>query len=343
MLEKGLIQVYTTKSDQTNFAPFGLGLRAAGHNLETLITCFAPHEFMDGCVAGAYLLKPNLIINHALSSCFASTTRSNDKTTKQSFENAEKAAIEGTFDIVVLNGIHIPLRLGIVNLDNLLELCKKKSPFVELVFSGQNLAEELIQAADLVTEMVVKHHPARVRMEQTFAHQGQIEVVTGKGKGKTTYSLGKALLMSSMGISSFILQFIKSPTPYGEVMAIERLPNLNIKTMGKGFIKKKEQVTFKDKHRDAAKKAWEVWLREIYSMKYGLLVLDEINVATHYGLIRHERVEEMLFLKPPHLHLILSGRNAHPEVIKAATTLIEMREVKHPFHKGIKARKGIEF
>ncbi len=343
MLEKGLIQVYTTKSDQTNFAPIGLGLRAAGHNLKTLVTCFSSHEFMDGCSAGAYLLKPNLIINHTYPCMPDSQTESPDEKALESFENAKSAAIKGTFDIVVFNEIHLPLRKGLITPENLVSLCHQKSPFVELVFSGSNLPDELQDQANLVTEMVVKHHPARVRMEQTFAHQGQIEVITGKGKGKTTYCLGKAMLMSSMGISSFILQVIKSPKPYGEVMAIERLPNLTIKTMGKGFLKKKGQTSFEDKHRNAAKKAWEVWLREIYSMKYGLLVLDEINVATHYGLIRPERVEEMLFLKPPHLHLLLSGRNAHPDVIKAATTLIEMREVKHPFHHGIKARKGIEF
>jgi cob(I)alamin adenosyltransferase len=78
-------------------------------------------------------------------------------------------------------------------------------------------------------------------------------------------------------------------------------------------------------------------------MKYGLLVLDEINIATHYGLIRGERVKEMLFLKPRQTHLLLSGRNAHPEVTEAASTVIEMKEIKHPFKKGVKARKGIEF
>ncbi len=343
MLEKGLIQVYTTKSDHTNFAPIGLGLRAAGHNFKTLVTCFSTHEFMGGCMAGAFLLKPNLIINHTASCCSGSKVEGSPQVLIESFQNARKAAIEGIFDIVVFNGIHLPLRQGILKLDELIELCNEKSPFVELIFSGSNIPSELQDCANLVTEMVVKHHPARVRMEQTFAHEGQIEVVTGAGKGKTTYCLGKAMLMSSMGISSFILQVIKSPKLYGEVIAIERLPNLTIRTMGKGFIKKKGHNPFENKHRDAARKAWEVWLREIYSMKYGLLVLDAINVATHYGLIRPERVEEMLFLKPPHLHLLLSGRNAHPEVVKAATTLVEMREIKHPFRDGIKARKGIEF
>ncbi len=97
------------------------------------------------------------------------------------------------------------------------------------------------------------------------------------------------------------------------------------------------------KHLEAARQAWEECLREIFSLKYGLVVLDEINIATHYGLTHAERVREMLFLKPRKLHLILSGRNAHLEVKEGANSLIEMREIKHPYKKGIKARKGIEF
>jgi len=261
---------------------------------------------------------------------------------QQAYEKAENFVLQGTYDIVVLNGLHQLLEQNIISLDRLLSLCERKPENVELILSGSRIPESLLDKADLITEMVVRHHPAKIRMEKTFAQTGSIEVVTGKGKGKTTYCLGKAMLMSCMGVPSFILQVIKSPRAYGEVMAIERLPNLTIKTMGKGFLKGLNEP-FEKKHIQAAKKAWEVWLHEIYSFKYGLLVLDEINVATYYGLIRSERVQEMLFLKPPNLHLLLSGRNAHPDVLKMATTVIEMQEVRHPFQKGIKARKGIEY
>ena len=84
-------------------------------------------------------------------------------------------------------------------------------------------------------------------------------------------------------------------------------------------------------------------LREIFSLKYGLVVLDEINTASHYGLVNPLRVKEMLFLKPRRVHLLLSGRYAHPAVIEAADTVLEMREIKHPYERGIKARRGIEF
>jgi cob(I)alamin adenosyltransferase len=74
-----------------------------------------------------------------------------------------------------------------------------------------------------------------------------------------------------------------------------------------------------------------------------MLVLDEVNVAIHYGLINWERVREMLFVKPEGISLLLSGRYAHPEIKEAATAVIEMKEIRHPFNRGIKARKGIEF
>jgi cob(I)alamin adenosyltransferase len=145
-----------------------------------------------------------------------------------------------------------------------------------------------------------------------------------------------------MGIPSVIFQTIKSPKLYGEVRAIQKLPFLEIKSMGKGFLHK-HSAGLEKKHIDAAKAAWALLLKKIFSLEYQLVVLDEINVATHYGLINFHRVREMLFMKPDNLHLLLSGRHAHPEVTEAATNVIEMREIKHPFRKGIKARKGIEF
>jgi len=342
MLEKGLIQVYTTESDHTNFAPIGLGLRAAGHNFRTLITCFVSHELMEGCRSGALLLEPNLVIKHPFMHEQGLLGSSVGDRAYDAFKKAGKAIRREEYDIVVLNGIHQLLEKDIVSLEDLLRLSEEKPSHVEIVFSGSRLPRELIEKADLVTEMVVNQNPGGNKKEKPSEGQGIIEVITGNGKGKTTYGLGKAMLSACMGVSSSFLQVIKSPKEYGEVLAIKRLHNLEIRTMGQGFLKMKGKTMAK-KHIEAAREAWEEWLREVYSCKYGLLVLDEINVATYYGLIRHDRVEEMLFLKPPKLDLVLTGRSAHPDVAKAATTLIEMREIKHPFHVGMKARKGIEF
>jgi cob(I)alamin adenosyltransferase len=342
MLQKGLIQVYTTESTHTNFAPIGLGLRAAGHKFRTLVTCFVSHELMDGCRCGARLLEPNLLIEHPMVYRQGlSGTYMGDKA-HDAFEKTRQAMLRKDFDIVVLNGVHKLLEKAIVSLEDLLRLLEEKPSDVELVFSGMRLPLELIEKADLVTEMIVKQKLGGNNKEKVSEDQGTVEVITGNGKGKTTYALGKAMLSACIGISSSFLQVIKSPKQYGEVMAIKRLPNFEIRTMGQGFLKKKGD-TLEKKHIQAARNAWKEWLREVYSSRYGLLVLDEINVATYYELIHPERVEEMLFLKPPKLALLLTGRNAHPDIVKAATTLIDMREIKHPFHKGIKARKGIEY
>jgi len=325
MLKKGLIQVYTGSSEQINFAPFGLAVRASGHEFRTLITCFEPHELMDGAIrASSYL--DTMFIDHS------DIDKAHD-----AFEKARQAALAGDYDIVVLSRIIPLINQGVIGLEHVLSLMEKKSDNVELVLSGSGAPQDIIEKADLVTEMVVSGPE-----EMVSENKGNIEVITGNGKGKTTYCLGKAVLKSCMGTRSSIVQFIKSPKSYGEVKAIEKIPNLKIMSMGEGFLDMDSSGP-KKKHIDAAGRAWEECLKEVFSLEYGLIVLDEIDNATYYGLVNPERVREMLFLKPRDLHLLLSGRNAHPEVTGAATTVIEMKEIKHPFKKGIKARKGIEF
>ncbi len=334
MLDRGLIQVYTSESDQFNFAPLGLSLRASGQGLRTLITCFVDHELMDGGAKASLLLKPNLMIEHI--------TVGQMPKIIDVFRRARDAVMGGNFDIVILNGINKMVSLGLLPLKEVLQLMDQRPQGVELVLSGPNAAEEIIERADLVTEMVV--HKSKYLPEPGNCPQGNgtTEVVTGNGKGKTTYCLGKGMLTSCVGIPTLVFQFIKSPKPYGEVKAIERLPYLKIKTMGRGFLNKHSPF-YDKKHIQAARHAWQLWLKEIYSQEYGLLIMDEINIATHHGLINGERVREMLFLRPHKFDILLSGRNAHPDVIEAATSVLEMKEVKHPFKKGVRARRGIEF
>jgi len=325
MLKKGLIQVYTGSSDKINFAPFGLAVRASGHEFRTLITCFEPHELMDGAImASSYL--DTMIIEHS----------EIDKA-PDAFQKARQAALAGDYDIVVLSHILPLIKQDVISLEQILHFMEEKPEGVELVLSGSGAPQDIIEKADLVTEMVVSGPE-----EMVNENKGAIEVITGNGKGKTTYCFGRAVLESCLGTRSSMVQFIKSPKPYGEVKAIEKIPNLKILSMGEGFLNMDSSGP-KKKHIDAAGRAWEECLKEIFSLEYGLIVLDEIDNATYYGLVDPERVRDMLSLKPRDLHLLLSGRNAHPEVTKAATTVIEMREIKHPFNKGIKARKGIEF
>jgi cob(I)alamin adenosyltransferase len=342
MLKKGLIQVYTGVTKRFNFAPIGISLRAAGQNLRVLITSFVPYEPMEGAATASALLKPNLIIDHTGIEGRSSQDRLSKDKILDSFQRAKDALRKADFDIVILNGINPILSQGIVSLENTITLMEEKPANVELVLTGPGAPKEVIDKADLVTYMVIRtseDHPVGKHSPQAT---GPIEVITGDGKGKTTYCLGKAMLASCQGIKSAIFQFIKSPQPYGEVKAITKFPHLGIKTMGEGFLNVNASCVSK-KHIEAANQAWKVSVKEILSRKYGLVVLDEINIATHYGLIRWEQIREMLEQKPENLHLLFSGRNAPPEVTAAATTVIEMREIKHPFNKGIKARKGIEF
>jgi len=316
MLKTGLVQVYTSTSEWFNFAPIGLSLRAARKNLRILNACFSPHEAMNGDAMASLFLKPNLVIDHTAVK-EAEGGKIHRSNALDAFEHVTAAALAGEFDIVILNGINPLLDQGVVSLKQVLSLMDKRPPQVELVLSGPQAPEELIDRADLVTEMVVTLSSERPEEAPGSEAHGTIEVVTGNGKGKTTYCLGKAMMMSCVGIRAAILQFMKSPQPYGEIKAIEKFPYLSVETMGKGFFHTNRPGE-REMHLKAAKLAWEECLREIFSLKYGLVVLDEINTATYYGLVHHERVRELLFLKPSDLHLLLSGRNAHLEVTAAA-------------------------
>jgi cob(I)alamin adenosyltransferase len=344
-MEKGLIQVYTSQSEQFNFAPMGLSLRAAGQGLRTLITSFVPYDFMEGAPIASSLLEPYLTIDNTAVDPLSSHSNGASAVRPsfyEVFDRSRKAVLSGAFDVVILNGILGALTRQLLPLKEVLLLLEEKPESVELVLSGSKADQRIIERADLVTEMVVHKSMESLQGEHHGNAQGAIEVVTGEGKGKTTYCLGKAMLMSRLEIPTLIFQVIKSPSPYGEIKAIRKLPNLTIKTMGKGFLNV-HATGLERKHIDAARQAWALLQAEIYSSKYRLVVLDEINIATYFGLIGSERVLEMLFSKPPEMDLILTGRHAHPAVTNAASSVIEMREIKHPFAKGIQARKGIEY
>jgi len=339
MLQKGLIQLYTGNSEQSNFAPFGLTLRAAGHNFRILIACFAPHDLMRGAKVASSLLG-QVEIDHSAIDWMEKRLRRNKAL--DVFQRARQRLLKGEFDIIILNGVIPLINEDVIGLMDIAALMEEKPHNVELILSGPGASEDIIEKADLVTEMVVHSSPNISEKEVFHEDGGAIEVITGNGKGKTTYCLGKAMLISCLGIRSRILQFIKSPKLYGEVKAIKRLPLLEISSMGEGFLDF-DSNGIEKRHVDAANRAWEECVREVFSLKYRLMVLDEIDNAIHHGLVNLERVREMLHMKPGNLNLLLSGRNAHPDVMETATTVIEMKEIKHPFKNGIKARKGIEF
>jgi cob(I)alamin adenosyltransferase len=170
---------------------------------------------------------------------------------------------------------------------------------------------------------------------------GLIMVNTGNGKGKTTAALGTALRAVGCGFKVFMVQFIKGSWDYGELHAAELLgPLFQVRPMGEGFT-----WETKDKERDTevAVKAWNFCKELIFKNEHDLLIFDEINNAMDYGYLDVKDVVEALRNKPPEMHVILTGRNAPQEIVDIAHLVTEMREVKHPFHQGIYAQKGIEF
>jgi cob(I)alamin adenosyltransferase len=178
------------------------------------------------------------------------------------------------------------------------------------------------------------------------ARRGLILINTGPGKGKTTAALGTALRAAGNGMRVLVLQFLKGSWHYGELDSAEALTRAGltyeIRQLGRGFVKiGGAEADPEDLAMVAA--AWQESADAINSGEWDLIVLDEINYAISYKMLDADLVAETLRNKPPMLHLILTGRNAHPQLVELADTVTEMREVKHAYEKGILAQRGIEF
>lgn len=173
--------------------------------------------------------------------------------------------------------------------------------------------------------------------------KGLIIVHTGMGKGKTTAAMGTALRAIGHNLRVLMVQFIKGSRHYGELEAVKTLaPYFEIVPLGEGFVMRgKEGPSSEDVQR--ASEAWRFCVEKIRSGEFDMIILDEINYVIDYKLLPVEEVLEALKAKPDRLHLILTGRSAHPRIIEIADMVTEMREIKHPFKNGIKAQKGIEF
>jgi cob(I)alamin adenosyltransferase len=173
--------------------------------------------------------------------------------------------------------------------------------------------------------------------------RGLILVNTGDGKGKTTAALGTALRAVGYGQKVLIIQFVKGTWHYGELDAVARIPEITLVRAGKGFYKIIDDKYTEAEHREAAAAGLAFARESLAKNEHALVILDEINVAQSLGLLALADVLALLDLKPPAMSLILTGRNAHPDVISRADTVTEMREIKHAFRQGILAMKGIDF
>ena len=173
---------------------------------------------------------------------------------------------------------------------------------------------------------------------------GLIQVYTGKGKGKTTAALGLGLRAVGQGYRVLMVQFIKGKWFYGELESLKKLfPQFEIVQMGKGIVQKGKGLRdVDDEDRELAMQALSFCEEQMFSGKYDVVILDEINNSLAKGYIPITRVIDLLNKKPPKVEVILTGRNAPEEIVKRADLVTEMHAVRHPFDKGIKARKGIE-
>jgi cob(I)alamin adenosyltransferase len=178
---------------------------------------------------------------------------------------------------------------------------------------------------------------------ETNSRRGLILINTGPGKGKTTAALGTALRAVGCGMRVLMLQFIKGSWHYGELEAVEAFGSkFVLKQMGRGFVKIGGAEADPEDVR-MVQAAWEEAREAIHSGEWDLVVLDEINYAISYGMLDAAVVAEALKKKPEMVHVILTGRSAHPLLVELADTVTEMREVKHAYQKGILAQRGIEY
>jgi len=171
--------------------------------------------------------------------------------------------------------------------------------------------------------------------------KGYIQVYTGNGKGKTTAALGLALRAAGHGLRSYIGQFLKGHA-YGELVSIRKLaPLITIEQFGrKGFIHVTENPDEEDIRR--ARAGLEKCLRAMLSGRFAIIVLDEVNVALHFGLLEEKDVLGFLGQKPAQVEVVLTGRYAPPSLLRRADLVTEMRERKHYYARGVRARPGIE-
>jgi len=170
--------------------------------------------------------------------------------------------------------------------------------------------------------------------------KGYIHIYTGPGKGKTTAALGLGLRAAGAGLKVHMIQFMKGRR-YSELDAVEKIPDFTISQHGRDeFVSKEnpEQIDI-----DLAQKGFAHAQEIVKNGKYDMVILDEINVAIDYNLVSLDDVLKLIEEKPEKLELVLTGRYAHPELVKIANLVTEMLEIKHPYQNGVLARKGVDY
>ncbi len=177
-----------------------------------------------------------------------------------------------------------------------------------------------------------------------MSEKGLVIVYTGGGKGKTSAALGLVLRAVGYNHKVCMIQFVKGSWHYGELDSAKRLaPEFEMITAGKGFVGILDDKSPREDHVKAANDTLEISKEKIMSGKFDVVILDEINYALQLELLNLNDVIDLIKSKPSELDLVLTGNHAAKEVIELADLVTEMKEIKHPFKSGIKAKKGIDF
>lgn len=179
----------------------------------------------------------------------------------------------------------------------------------------------------------------RITRIEDKAMKGYIQVYTGDGKGKTTAAVGLAIRAAGAGLRVFMAQFVKG-MHYSELDALERhAGQITIRQYGRDCFIRKEPT---EQDRLAARRGLEEVGRILESCDHDLVILDEANIATYYGLFSVDELIALMRSKPESVELVITGRRADPRVIEMADLVTEMKEIKHYYARGVQARPGIE-
>ena len=192
---------------------------------------------------------------------------------------------------------------------------------------------------------MTKHGTAPLTIDrlQPKVRKGLTVVITGNGKGKTTSALGMALRASGHGMKVCIIQFMKGDIYAGEWDGIKQLSNVELHVTGKGFCGILGNPYPYSEHRSNAQDAMQLSLEKMNSGAFDMVILDEINNALKLKLVDLEQVLAILDQKPEQMHLVLTGRDAHPSIIERADTVSEIVEVKHAYRKDIEPQPGVDY
>lgn len=174
-----------------------------------------------------------------------------------------------------------------------------------------------------------------------FNERGLFQIYTGNGKGKTTAALGIAMRAAGHGARVLIIQFMKGWCGYGELRTIEKLPEITLIQTGRPDYIYRGRETAEDY--SEAERGLAAARNALKTGGCDMLILDELNVALDYGLVKLPDVVELVMEKPEDVELIITGRNAPKKLMEKADLITEMHLVRHPYDNGITARKGVEF